>query len=45
MTQRSPIVLATASINRISAMASRGFLGLENIAYVVLGLLPATGRL
>ncbi len=45
MTQRSTIVPATASINRISAIASRAFLGLENIAYVVLGLLLAIAAL
>jgi uncharacterized membrane protein (DUF373 family) len=45
MTQRQSIVPAPASINRISAAASRAFLGLENIAYVVLGLLLAIAAL
>ncbi len=45
MIQRSTIVSATASINRISAVASRAFLGLENIAYIVLGLLLAIAAL
>ena len=33
------------SINRISGVASRAFMGLENIAYVVLGLLLAIAAL
>jgi uncharacterized membrane protein (DUF373 family) len=45
MIQRSPIATATATISRISAIASRAFLGLENIAYVVLGLLLAVAAL
>jgi uncharacterized membrane protein (DUF373 family) len=45
MIQRSSLVPATASINRISAIASRAFLGLENIAYVVLGVLLAIAAL
>jgi uncharacterized membrane protein (DUF373 family) len=45
MTQRQSIVPATASISRISAVASRAFLGLENVAYVVLGLLLAIAAL
>jgi len=45
MIQRHAIVQATASISRISAVASRGFLALENIAYIVLGLLLAIAAL
>jgi len=45
MTQRRSIVPATAAISRVSAIASRAFLGLENIAYVVLGLLLAIAAL
>ncbi len=45
MTQRRSIASATAAISRVSAIASRAFLGLENIAYVVLGLLLAIAAL
>jgi uncharacterized membrane protein (DUF373 family) len=45
MIQRSTIVSATASINRISAIASRAFLGLENIAYILLAIAALLGVL